>query len=389
MRLAVFALALSLAAGTAAARDPFTVTLTVDGQTGSQGFTTIEGAYNALSTQGLQGIVAGYTDVSAADVALDLRGVPAQGSFAAGSPVLRIVVPGAGIDETFAGATRDESRQLFEDWLKGRGNSQVNRLLRFAAASTPIDPVAGNPNALMNQMVASDFNAAVAAAEGGGGGFGLGARFGSFTAAGFRSQTLQLPFDYQWQLTERDTLELQAPIAWNDTSGANSYSGNIGVLWRRRVTDAWTLQPAFRIGGVGSIDLGSGAGAYSLGLTSTYRLRLAEDWRLTIGNNITYLSTIPISVGEFSIDYGIANTVFRNGLVLTHDLGLTVAGQALTGSAFVVDTRFTGDEVYVKSYQEFGVFVSTRGRNLVGLGVSFLTGERGVTGFAFNAGVRF
>ncbi len=140
----------------AAARDPFSVTVTVDGQTGSQGFTRLQDAYNALDTAGLQNIVGSYTDVSAATASINLRGVPASAIYTANSPSLRIIVPGPGIDITFNGATRDESQQLFVDWLRGQGSSQVNDVLRYAAANTAIDPVAGNPNAAMNQFVAAD-----------------------------------------------------------------------------------------------------------------------------------------------------------------------------------------------------------------------------------------
>lgn len=234
----VAALAIFGLASGAAARDPFSVTLTVDGQTGTQGFTRLQDAYNALYTAGLQSIVGGYTDVSAATASINLRGVPATAVYTASSPALRIIVPGPGIDITFNGATRDESQQLFVDWLRGQGSSQVNEVLRYAAANTAIDPVAGNPNAAMNQFVAADFGRALEASVGGTpAGFGLAARFGSFTAAGYNSRSLSVPLNQTFNLSESDTIELDFPLTWTNTEGAQSYAGNLGILYRRKVFD--------------------------------------------------------------------------------------------------------------------------------------------------------
>ena len=377
-------------AGGAAARDPFSVTVTVDGQTGSQGFTRLQDAYNALDTTGLQSIVGGYTDISAATADINLRGVPATAIYTANSAALRIVIPGPGIDITFNGATRDESQQLFVDWLRGQGSSQVNEVLRYAAATTSIDPVAGNPNAAMNQFVAADFGRALeAAVDGGQAGFGLAARFGSFTAAGYNSRSLSVPMNQTFVLSENDTIELDLPLTWTNTEGAQSYAGNLGILYRRKIFDWWTLQPSFRVGGVGSIDLGGGSGVYSAALNSTIQFPITDELRLTIANGVTYVSTFPVAIGSYSINYDMANTVFRNGLVLTGDFGLRVADRALILSAFAVDTRFTGDAVFIQNYQEFGVFAQLGRDSPIRVGATFLTGDQGVRGFYLNTGVQF
>lgn len=390
MRAGLLLTLMVLACGVARAADPFRIDLATNGASGSRGFTSLEAAINTIDNAGFQSIVGAYTPTAAAIANVNLRGIAAIASFDANSPVLRVIVPGAGIDRSFAGATRDDSGRLFLRWLQGQGNDEVNRLLRYGVRSTGADPVAGNPASAMNQFVASDFNRSLAAATGErAGGFGLGVRFGSFTAGGFRTQALSVPLDYSWQLSPDDVLQVDAPFAWSDTEGARSYAGNIGVLWRRRMTENWTLQPSFRIGGVGSIDLGAGSGVWSVGLNSTLRLDLPAELRLTIANAISHVATIPFSIGRYQIDYNIGNTVFRNGLVLGRDLGIEVAGLALRGNVFVIDTRFTGDAVYIRSYQEFGAFVSVGQDNLGGVGVTFLTGARGARGLSFNMGVKF
>ena len=378
-----------LFATAADAREPFSVTLDVEGQSGTASFTRIEDAYRILSTAGLRSLVSSYTDTSAASAQINLRGVAAQGIFTEGSPALRIIVPSAGVDVEFNGSTRDESRRLFEAWLRARGSSEVNRVLRAAAATTPIDPVAGNPNAAMNQFVASDFGRAVESATGGMAGTSLGVRFGSFTAADYNTRSVSLPINQSFRLSPRDTIEIDVPLSWTDTEGARTYAANIGILYRRQVFDWWTLQPSFRIGGVGSADLGGGSGVYSAALNSTLRFDLPADFRLVVANGVSYVATFPASFGSYSIDYDLQNVVYRNGIILSRDLGIEVAGRPLIGSIFAVDTRFTGDAVYIQNYQEFGAFAQLGRDSRFRLGFTYLTGDRGVRGFAFSTGVEF
>jgi hypothetical protein len=402
--LATCCAALTVALGmvrNAHARDAFEVTLNVDGQAGSRGFENLSKAIDVISnTPRLQALVPGYTDFSPARIDVNLRGLAAAGTFGAGSPVLRVSIPAAGVDETFAGTTREESGRLFRRWLE-RNSSPV---LRAAVQNTPTDPVAGNPNSLSTRMATADFDLALADAVGpssefastlgdavspASGGFGLGARFSSFSAAGYRSNTFSIPLNYAWRLSERDTLQVDVPLSFSDLEGGQSYSGNIGVLWRRRVLPNWSLQPSLRIGGVGSVDLGAGAGVWSAALNSTVKFDLPAAWQLTIANGISYVSTIPVSVGRYSLDYNISNVVFRNGVVASRDLGFRVWNYAVRGAAFAIDTRFTGDDVYTSNYQEFGAFLSLGTPNPLSLGLTYLTGEGGIRGFSVNLGARF
>ena len=380
-----------LAIGPALARDPFSLDAQVDGQAASRSYPTLDQAYKSLSTESLKSIFPAYVNgTSPVDAVLNLRGVQAFGSFATGSPILRFRVPGAGIDQPFNGGTRDESLRQLQDWFRGLGQTQVNDLLRNAIRSTSIDPIAGNPNAALTGLATSDFGRAVDdAGLGDGAALGIGARFGSFSAGGYNSQSISLPLDYKWRLTERDTLQLDVPVSYTDYAGAASYSGNLGLLYRRRVLDNWTLQASGRVGGAGSVDLGAAAGIYGFGFNSTFVVRLPAQLRLTVANGVNYVSTFPVSIGRYTLDYGVSNTVCRNGLVLTRSLGVELWGQPLTGSVFAVDTRFTGTAVYIRSFQEFGAYISAGRQARGGLGVSLTTGDRGLLGFAVNTGVRF
>jgi hypothetical protein len=372
----------------ATARDAFEINLDVNGQMGSQGFSSVQSAINTLSnTAALQSLVPSYTDTSPAVANVNLRGVTAVVSFATGSTTLQVVIPAAGINQSFTGATREDSAEAFLRFLEGRGASTN---LFQALANTPTDPLVGNPNSLMNQMVASDFGRAVADATGPSPpGFGLDARYGSFAASGFNSQGFSLPLNYSWRLSERDALDLDVPLSYSNNGGGNSYSGNVGLLWRHRVLPNWTLQPSVRFGGVGSLDLGSAAGVWSVALNSTVNFDLPADWQLTLADGITYISTIPINIGRLSINYDISNVVFRNGLVASHDLGFRLMDLPLRGSIFFVDTRFTGSSVFMMSYQEMGFFASAGSVTPVRIGAEFLMGDHNTRGFAVNTGVRF
>jgi hypothetical protein len=98
---------------------------------------------------------------------------------------------------------------------------------------------------------------------------------------------------------------------------------------------------------------------------------------------------MPVSVGDYSVNYDVQNTVFRNGLVLSRDLGFRLMELPVQGALFAVDTRFTGDAVYIRNYQEFGGFLSAGSRDPIRFGFTYMTGDRGLSGFSFNTGVQF
>ncbi|HEV7263499.1 MAG TPA: hypothetical protein VGN83_01060 [Falsiroseomonas sp.] len=391
-----FGLVLGCGVSQASARDAFEGLFTVDGQTRAASSTEAEGFINLFTDAGLRSLFANYTPVSAATAAVSLRGVPATLSYDPGSTTLRLVVPGAAIDESFTGLTRDESQDLALEWLKGRGGAAVTRLLQQAVATTPIDPVAGNPNSLMSQMGASDFGAATGALPGGR--FGLGARFGQYSAEGYDTNTWTVPLGYAFELESGPTIILDGPLTLVDAGGSQSYSGSLGLGVRVPVRlglsgVAWSLTPMLRIGGVGSTALGAVGAIWSASLTSTLDLRLGQATNLVIGNMFSHMQTLPLSVGDYDVSYDLRNQMFRNGAILSHDIGEWF-GLPMKGSVFLIDTRFTGDALFVESYQEFGGYVSfglrAGGREVpLSLGVTMLNGEQGYRGFSLNLGMTF
>jgi hypothetical protein len=249
----------------------------------------------------------------------------------------------------------------------------------------------------MSQMGAADFGAALGS-SGPGGRVSLGARFGSFSAEGFDTRVWTLPLGYSYGLSGGTTLILDAPLTFLETAGTQSYSGSLGVGLRVPIglgTSAlsWHLTPMVRVGGVGSIGLAAVGGMWSVSLTSALDWRVREGTSLTLGNMVSRLQTFPVNIGDYNVSYELTNYMFRNGLIFTQAVG-DLFGRPARASAFLIDTRFTGDALFVRSYQEFGGFLSfdlRAGGQPVPLsfGVTVTTGERGYRGYSLNLGVTF
>ena len=362
---------LGLPAPPALARDLFTGTFTVDGQTTTAGTNNVLDFADLFTNQGLNSLFSTYTEVSAANAAVSLRGVPANLSYAAGSATLRLLIPSIAVDESFTGATRDESQDLALRWLRGAGGDAVTRFLRQAVATTAVDPMAGNPNSLMSQMGASDFGSALGSsggtgaafgARGTGGRFSMAARFGSYSAGDFDTDVYNLPLGYDYGFGNGMELLIDAPLTLVDTNGAQSYSGSLGVGLRIPIGLPheglrWSLTPILRFGGVGSVDAGAVGGMWSASVTSVLDIRLDDASTVTIGNMLSRLETLPINIADFNVSYDLTNYMFRNGIIYTRSLGAWGSRQ-VSGSAFVIDTRFTGDTLFVQSYQEYGSYLT-------------------------------
>jgi hypothetical protein len=114
--------------------------------------------------------------ISAVQAQVNLRGANATLSYDASSTVLKLSIPILGINVQFQGGTRDESKQLFHDWLRGiatagkilatedartvAANTALDALLHGIVQYSPVDPVAGNPNSLQSQMIMADYDRA-------------------------------------------------------------------------------------------------------------------------------------------------------------------------------------------------------------------------------------
>lgn len=362
------------------------------GSIGSQSFSNFSGLSDVLTTPGLGRLLPGYDSISGVFLQLNIRGIPAAVLLANESSFGAVAIPSLGITQTFNGSTREETLALIRAFLT-QNDPLMDLLAQRAVRSTPNDPVAGNPFSLMSQMAAADFNRALESAFSGPGslGLGLGFGFGQFTARGGVQQNAStLPLNWTFNLSDKDRLEVDLPISWVTTGGANSYFGSLGLLWRREMTPDWVLQGALRTGFADSNDMQTSSGLQNAGLTSTYRLTLP--WRgaqMVIANQVTYASTFEVSVGGNARTYNQSNMIFRNGVAVSVPLGVEALGRNLAASLFVIGTNFAGDPVYIRNYQEWGAYLGASGASNGRAGFTILTGDRGTRGFTLRAAWNF
>ncbi|TCO83699.1 hypothetical protein EV699_10183 [Plasticicumulans lactativorans] len=396
-------LLLALAVPAASADDLFVTGVTVNGGSEARkSYDTVTDLLNSLSTKGLKQTNPAYTETSATTATLYVRGLPAEAAFATNATTLRFRVPSLGIDESFTGSDRDDSRDRFEDFLKANGDDILKRMLKELARVSPVDPIAGNPASLMSQMGVQDFgnvmeadNTSPGSTTGGvAAAFGAGLRFDRYSSGGFDQNVTTLPLSYRRDIGNGYQLTLDMPINWVDTQGASTYNLSVGGALRVPVTPQWSLTPALRIGAGGSEDLGGGATMYSGSLTSRYTWDFG-DYRLGLTDMLGLYRTNALDVGDYHADYDLSNRMFRNALDLSGPLRDTFLGSGAIWRAWIIDTRFYGSELYSENQQEFGIAATTRMQvggsviDKVSLGLTYLSGDNDVSGFKVNFGYRF
>ena len=161
------------------------------------------------------------------------------------------------------------------------------------------------------------------------------------------------------------------------------------MLFRSRVpiTRGWALAPGVNYAVAGSRELGSVAQIASASLTSSYELPVGSTV-IGMGNMVGYYETLKFSVGDYSFDPEITNTVYRNGLMWSVPLGGRVAAEFS-----YINTQFTGTELYINAYNEFGLtFGTARGvegvLSFVRAGATYLYSAKS-KGFTLNVGYWF
>ena len=397
------------------AADAFSATAVVGPQTASVGFTTVEQAFDSLRQQNLSSIVPAYTGSEVASIAIDFRGLPLATSYPiANDPRLTLNIPSLGISQTFFGATREESRQLLRDFFKN--GDALGRIMKESARISPVDPIAGNPNSLQSRMVSGTFARSlrfaaqsfgdvaiaskksswlVAAAGDGIAGLGranssaaqtpsadVGFELAGYRQAGLSSVGVSVPWSYSFPPDPDRPFSLEGDIQYTDTQGAKTYGLTVGPAYNFRISDGWYLIPAGSFGITGSQDLGAFGEIVSVSLSSAARLYKSAGTTLMMGNSVNYLRTLNASIGGYSSDPKLANTVFVNGFVLSAPF--TSLGRNFGIEYSLTDTRYTGSDLYNQRSDELGVAIVRNSRSsYLRAGLSYLNGTHS-KGWMFN-----
>jgi hypothetical protein len=388
--LAILLLLLLGPATPASARDLFSAGISIGGGTpGSAGTNRLRDLPDLFSTSTLTRIDPGYDLSQAVGARVDIRGLTARINFDALSNELRFQVPGADIDVTFDSTSRDGALRDLEEWLEGEfgsssaPNSAATRFMQALVAESPVDPVAGNPNSLQSRMFDADFRMGTTGAvqsygEGGilpslasvklGGGYA--------NAGGFDQTTIDVPIGFRFGLGEMFAVAVDLPLAATSTQGAWTLLGSGALGLAVSPVRYWTLTPAIRVGGVGSVDLGGLAAMYSGTLTSHVRIPWGP-FAFGIGNMGGVARTIDdIEISGYSLTYDLQNWNLRNGVYAEMAFGSELLGTGLAARLLVNDARFFGDELWLDSYQEIGAALAG-GLPFGGfqVGLSYLVGK--------------
>lgn len=259
-------------------------------------------------------------------------------------------------------ATSEDIWDQLIDYLKGQGGTALlDDLATSWVSDTSIDPVAGNPRSLMAQMTKSNFNLAANALltsnTTGLNLFSVAPSYGYNDTNGIVVKDAYLPLQYSHYFNNNNALFFDMPISYDQIGQAESYSLALGVgfmhvLIRKRHL-VWSLIPSTYAGAVGSIDLGSGTLMFNGALAS--RL-LFPYGKLTYGitNDISYMETSKVKIGDVETPYDISNTLTSNGFDVTYLFHKDYS----VGGFYTLTNRIGGNKWNIVNYNELGVKVA-------------------------------
>ena len=386
------------------------VTNTTTGASFKENYSTVTNTFNTLDTEFLKGKMV-YNNTDAINAVIDFRGLPMTLSYATNSSDLVLNIPSIGIIETFTGTSRNGSVDVLSEWLKKDGAATVEKIMNKLAEVSPVDPVAGNPNSMMGQSVATDFGVgftSVATKQDSlntvsniksENAIMIAPTYSSLDIDDKNSESYMLPLAYSFSFdrNENEKIILFIPISYTQVEGAQSGSISVGLAYSKPINKNWVLTPSISYGGSGSVDLGALAQVASVSLTSSYTWHLPSDFTLSMGNMIGYYATVKLYNGY---DPGIENIAYRNALMLNMPTNAIINNTSL--EVFAIDTRYTGSALYMNEYQEYGLsygydvinlnILSDNEkysvRNRLKIGFSYLSSKK-ADGFKVNFGFVF
>ncbi|WP_156905428.1 hypothetical protein [Chitinibacter tainanensis] len=383
----------------------FDITATIHGKSSSISLDSADDSINILETPSIRSFFAGYQGTEVVSAEINFRGVPIKMAYpTANSTKLVLEVPSINLNQSFIGATRDESEKMMGDFIK-KNPQFLEAFLKTSVKLSPVDPVAGNPNSLMSRAVTQDSQAmwlGSGARSGGSGSsntFGLGVVYGHFVsdavgaAKSMSSDGFTLPLTYSRQFDEANhELLVNIPLGYTTVDGSTAYDASLSAVYRYPVQPNWVVAVSGGARITGSKDLAGGGWMTSLGLSSNYTWQ-GEGWSLSLGNMVGYYKVMRVKYDNTTISPDVANTVFRNGLLFSWDTPWSLLDTPLTIEAFVIDTRYTGTELFSNYQDEIGITFGTK-RSLsareadLRAGFSYITGEH-LNGFKANFGAWF
>jgi len=308
-------------------------------------------------------VVSGYSGTEPLAIHVSYPGIEIHYLFAtANSSALTVKIPALGINKTFTGTTRNDSRHLALDYLKSKGYlpQMMQLVTAHTVAHTASDPVAGNPQSLLSSMVQNDFDQQflwrigppATAGHEAGAGFRYGSTQGNGEAS--RSRFLTPFYRYRFKQAPGSELSLSLPLAMTEVDGAESYQAGAALSYRSPILDHWSIAGGASYALTSSSDLIRLAQYGGISLTSDLHWD-AAGWHWAMGNMVGYYRTFKLA----DYDPELRNTAYRNGLVASRPVSLL--GTDADIDYFLIDTRYSGSSLYTRAYQEAGVALRKSG----------------------------
>lgn len=343
---------------------------------------------------------AGYTQVSQATAMGRFNDVNVVLRYNASSNTLNYDFVELGMRGSFTGANRDESEELFEDYVK-KGDI-LGKVLRYQAKNSPTSALTGEGGAIP-MLAMTDFNTSFDNASQIGvpdqnqtanNLIGVGLSYGSYNIDGNEDvKTTSLPLSYTIRnnIDPRRQLVLSMPLTQVTVDGAKAYHGGLGLAYRLPLTDRWTLTPGARYSVVASKDRATVSTVMSASLMSTYVLPLGG-FDLAMGNMVGVYKTGKFSSGDYSFDPDVNLKMTRNGIMAS--VPTAMFGSKMAAEFSIIDTRYLGSEKpFVTDSQEVGITLGTNrkasnARSFTRLGATYVRSKT-TKGFTVNLGFWF
>jgi hypothetical protein len=298
-----------------------------------------------------------------------------------GGPVtVRLRSPLTGLDHTITGANRAEAESNTKDYLKKEGADELAKILKALGKTSPISVTTGNPNssaALTAQGVFDQYgfiegrtNAELEETEDGAEPVyevALRGDIGLIEAKGFKAQSYSLPIAFSIIERERWALRMQLPINYTEIEGAEifRFGANlalpimvVGTTKEHKTPWYWQLTPSGGSQATASFDLVAGGLLNNVGLTSALEYNLGTNFhniRLSMGNQITMIESMELTIGDYSFDPNVSSQIFKNGVKASMPLG-----RSWLVDLYFIDTRFFGDSTYSDGYETIGASIGYR-----------------------------
>jgi hypothetical protein len=342
----------------------------------------------------------GYTQVSQAIAMGRFNDVNVVLHYDARSNTLNYDFVELGMRGSFTGANRDESEELFEEYVK-KGDI-LGKVLRYQSKNSPTSALTG-PGGAIPMLAMADFNTSFDNAsrigvpdqqQGANNLLGVGLGYASYNIDGgddIKTTSLPLSYTIRNNTDPRHQLVLSMPLTQVSVDGAKAYHGGLGLAYRLPLTDRWTLTPGVRYSVVASKDRATVSTVMSASLMSTYVLPLGS-FDLAMGNMVGVYKTGKFSSGDYSLDPDVNLKMTRNGLMAS--VPTAMFGSKMAAEFSIIDTRYLGGEKpFVTDSQEIGITLGTNrnasnARSFTRLGATYVRSKT-TKGFTVNLGFWF